>query len=183
MRKWIFPLLLAAAAAAQEQAQEAKKAQVPRPPPELEQLKPFIWSANCTGQDEESPFGPAHKTVGTAGGRKDPSGFWVLIHYQEKKTRENPAAVGADERWGYDPGAKKFVALVSDSMGGYGMATSPGWEGDDLVWTGDMYMNGQKTGYRQTFTRAKDGSISEMFEMQMDGQWKKLSSGSCKKAK
>ena len=68
-------------------------------------------------------------------------------------------------------------------MGGYGMASSPGWEGDDFVWTGDAWMNGQKAPYRQTFTRAKDGSISEQWEIQIDGQWKKLTSGTCKKAK
>ena len=168
VRNWIFPLLLSAA--------------VPAAPRELEQLKPFLGAANCKGQVEESPFGPAHDTVGTMGGHKDPSGFWVLIHYAEKKTKENPAASSADERWGYDPGAKKYVALLSDSMGGYGMATSPGWDGDALVWTGEVTMNGQKLPFRQTFTKEKDG-ISELWEMQIDGQWKKLTSGACKKAK
>ncbi|HUJ24946.1 MAG TPA: DUF1579 family protein [Myxococcales bacterium] len=163
MRNWIFPLLLSAAAA-------------PRPPPELEQLKPFLVSARCSGEVEESPFAAAHKTAGSMAGSRDRSGFWILIHYQEKGS-------SSDERWGYDPGAKKFVALLSDSMGGYGMGSSPGWEADDLIWTGDVYMNGQKMPYRQTFTLQKDGSISEQWEMQMDGQWKKLTSGACKKAK
>lgn len=166
MRNQIF-LLLAASFA-------------PGPPPELEQLKPFLATAVCTGQAEESPLGPAHTIKGQVSGSMDPTGFWLQIRYVEKKTRDNPLATSAEERWSYDPAQKRFVALLWDGFGGYGLGTSPGWEGDNLVWTGEVVMNGQKLPYRQTFTREKGGAIAETWEMQLNGAWAKMTSGTCK---
>jgi hypothetical protein len=175
MRNRIFPLLACGAAAAfgQENAQ-------PRRPTELAELRAFLLSASCRGQTEASPAGPAHETVGQASGSMSQSGFWLQLRYVEKKTRDNPLATSSEERWGYDPGLKKFVALLWDSFGGYGMGTSPGWEGDSLIWTGEMSMNGQKLPYRQTFTREKGGAITETWEMQTNGAWAKMTSGTCK---
>ena len=166
MRNQIF-LLLAASFA-------------PGPPPELEQLKPFLATAVCTGQAEESPLGPAHTIKGQVSGSMDATGFWLQIRYVEKKTRDNPLATSAEERWSYDPAQKRFVALLWDGFGGYGLGTSPGWEGDNLVWTGEVVMNGQKLPYRQTFTREKGGAIAETWEMQLNGAWAKMTSGTCK---
>jgi hypothetical protein len=152
----------------------------PAPPPELAQLKPFVAKAACTGQAEESLFGPAHKIQGQVSATMSPSGFWLQLRYVEKKTRDNPLASSAEERWGYDPALKKFVALLWDGFGGYGTGTSPGWEGETLIWTGEVTMNGQKLPYRQTFTREKGGAIAETWEMQLNGAWAKMTSGTCK---
>ena len=158
----IFILLAAAAA--------------PVPPPELQQFRPFVGTSSCLSQVEESPLGPAHQARGSLTARRDRRAFWLQIRYQDPDG-------ASEERWSWDPGLKKFVALLWDSFGGYGQGTSPGWEGDNLVWTGEVSMNVQKMPYRQTFTRAKDGSISESWEMQMNGAWTKLTSGTCKRPK
>ena len=179
MRNTIF-LLLAAAAP-------------PVPPPELLQLKPFLATLSCSGQVEESPLGPARSSQGTMTGKRDRPGFWVQIRYEEKRGAKHPLATSSEERWSYDPGQKRFIALLWDSFGGYGSGASPGWEGDSLVWTGEVTMNGQKVPYRQTFTREKDGSLDETWEMQINGAWNqgvnrdvrggawtRLTSGTCK---
>jgi hypothetical protein len=167
MRNWIF-LLIAAGA-------------MPVPPPEMEQLRPFLAAAICSGQVEDSPFGPGHPTQGQMQAALAAGGFWVQVRYQEKKTRDNPQAVSAEERWSYDPALKKFVALLWDGYGGYGTGSSPGWEGDSFVWTGEVAMNGQRVPYRQTFTREQGGAIAETWEMQLNGAWAKINSSSCKR--
>lgn len=35
----------------------------------------------------------------------------------------------------YDPQNKKYISTEMDDFGGYGFATSPGWQGDTIVWT------------------------------------------------
>jgi len=177
MRNRIFPLLACAAAAAFGQDNPPQPR--PRPPAELAELKPFLASTSCAGETEASAVGPAHPTLGQAVGSMSQSGFWLQLRYVEKKTKDNPLATSSEERWSYDPGLKKYVALLWDSFGGYGTGTSPGWEGDTLTWTGEVSMNGQKLPYRQTFTRAK-GAMTETWEMQSNGAWAKLTSGTCK---
>jgi hypothetical protein len=36
---------------------------------------------------------------------------------------------------GYDPTIKQWIQLGVDSGGGYGMSTSPGWQGNVMTWT------------------------------------------------
>ena len=110
MRNTIF-LLLAAAAP-------------PVPPPELLQLKPFLATLSCNGQVEESPLGPARSSQGTMTGKRDRPGFWVQIRYEEKRGAKHPLATSSEERWSYDPGQKRFIALLWDSFGGYGSGAS-----------------------------------------------------------
>lgn len=35
----------------------------------------------------------------------------------------------------YDPTVKQWVQLSVDTGGGYGMSTSPGWQGNTMIWT------------------------------------------------
>jgi hypothetical protein len=35
----------------------------------------------------------------------------------------------------YDPTMKRYVSVSVDDFGGYGLAYSPGWNGNTLVWT------------------------------------------------
>jgi hypothetical protein len=37
---------------------------------------------------------------------------------------------------GYDPNAKLWIQTGLDSAGGYGIQTSPGWQGNVITWTG-----------------------------------------------
>ena len=37
---------------------------------------------------------------------------------------------------GYDPTTKQWVSIGVDDSGGYGMQSSPGWQGNVITWTG-----------------------------------------------
>lgn len=45
------------------------------------------------------------------------------------------AAVHSDTYYTYDPQNKKYISVEMDDFGGYGYATSPGWQGNTMVWT------------------------------------------------
>lgn len=45
-------------------------------------------------------------------------------------------AINGTSYIGYDPTVKQWVLIGVDSGGGYGMQSSPGWEGNTMTWTG-----------------------------------------------
>jgi hypothetical protein len=44
-------------------------------------------------------------------------------------------AIHTQTYYTYDMQNKKYVMVSVDDFGGYGLATSPGWNGDTMVWT------------------------------------------------
>lgn len=45
------------------------------------------------------------------------------------------ATINGTSYTGYDPTIKQWVQLGVDTGGGYGMGTSPGWQGNTMTWT------------------------------------------------
>jgi hypothetical protein len=45
----------------------------------------------------------------------------------------------------YDPTIKKWVQLGADSGGGYGIVSSPGWQGNTITWTGNALDGSRST--------------------------------------
>jgi Protein of unknown function (DUF1579) len=154
-------------------------AQAPPPPaPEMATLKAFDGTFACTGESPASPFGPAHKTEGTVKGGADLGGYWFILRYEEKKTAANPQPVTAQLTWGYDGAQKKFIGNCIDSFGSICHETSAGWQGDTLVWEGEMMAGGQKMPVRDTFNR-KGTTIVHKGEMQSDGKWMVFDEETC----
>jgi len=53
----------------------------------------------------------------------------------------------------YDSMIKKWVSIGVDSAGNYGITSSPGWQGNTIVWTGS-YLDGSSS--TDTVTKASD---------------------------
>jgi hypothetical protein len=167
-------LLLAASSVLAEEA--------PKPAPELSQLKYFAGTWACTGNAPASPMGPAHKTESTLTFKSDLDGFWYTAVLAEKMTAENPHPVKAMGNLGFDTKGKQILALFVDSFGGWSTETSPGWQGDTMVWSGDQVMMGEKGGARDTFVKKGDGEFTHKFEVSMKDQWSVIVDETCKKA-
>jgi uncharacterized protein DUF1579 len=167
-------LLVAASAALAEEA--------PKPPAELSQIKYFAGHWTCSGNAPASPFGPAHKSEATASAKWDLGGFWLAGPYAEKKTASNPTPVSGMSHMTYDPKAKQFVMIWMDNFGTWATETSPGWQGDTSVWTGDQMIMGEKTGSRDTFVRKSDNEYAHKYELNTKGQWGLVVEETCKRA-
>jgi len=152
----------------------------PKPAAEMANLKVFDGSWNCDGKSEASPFGPAGTMKGTVRSHSDLGGHWQSGMVKSSMTGM-PGAMEGMFHMTYDPGPKQYVMLWLDNMGAYSHETASGWEGDKIVFTGDMAMGGKKMTVRDTFTKGADGSLSHAWEGQVDGKWTPLGSETCKK--
>src|SRR5438270_12437447 len=92
-----------------------------------------------------------------------------------------PWLIGAST---WDTGMKKHVRFDSLMNGGWAMVTSPGWEGDKLVFDGDESMMGHKMKFRHTVTKSGDNAFNGVIEVSgPDRKLMPLIEESCKKSK
>lgn len=161
-------------------AQGGAAPEAPKPAPELAQLQRFDGTWTCTGYMSESSLGPGHRTEGAFKGGADPKGLWYSGRYEEKKTAENPGPVTATMVWGYDANQKRFTSGLGSCLAATCRQSSPGWQGDSMVWTGDGVMGGRKVVVRDTYS-AKGNVVTHQGELEMDGKWIVVDEETCKK--
>lgn len=154
---------------------------MPKPAPEMAQLKFFVGNWRCNGKAEASPFGPAHGSKTTTRGKIDLDGFWLTVSVDEQKSKESPMPIHGRFASTYDGAGKKFVGLWYDNFGAWELMTSPGFEGDTITFSGDAMMGGQKIPAKDAFTRKGDKEMVHTGEMEMQGKWMKLYEETCKR--
>jgi len=153
----------------------------PKPAPEMAQVKYFAGSWTCSGDAPASPYGPAHKTQSTLMLKLDLDGFWYGGMLTEMKTASNKHPVKGVLHLTYDASAKQYVLVWLDNFGSWATETSPGWQGDTMVWTGDQMVMGEKATARDTFVKKSDREYTHKFELEMKGQWGTIVDETCKK--
>jgi hypothetical protein len=120
---FVFSLLLAQMAA-------PAPTTVPNPPPDLSALS-FLqgtWTCHSMLRGKDRP--DTTTTTMTLNGR------WLLAQDLAPPFdayRKDP--IHTQTYYSYDAQNKKYVSVSVDDFGGYGFATSPGWNGDTMVWT------------------------------------------------
>jgi hypothetical protein len=158
-----------------------EKAGSPMPTPQLDQLKALEGNWRCDGKVPAGPMGPEHGYKATFKVKKDLDGFWYVAEYEQKKSKDNPVPIRARAFFGYDGGAKKYTLNAFDNVGGLMTETSPGWDGERLIATGDGTAMGQKVSFRETFTRKGDRELTWLGEMKMGKDWMVVGNDTCKK--
>jgi hypothetical protein len=155
---------------------------MPTPAPEMQKLSWFLGRWSCTGAVNDMPGMKGHKTQTNVNVHSDLNGFWVSGLVEEVKTAVNahPLKGMFHETW--DPSAKQFTMLWVDNMGSWASSSSPGWDGDSIVYTGEGNMGGQKMGSRDGFTKKGEREMLHKMEMQMGGQWLTLGEETCRKS-
>jgi Protein of unknown function (DUF1579) len=177
-----------AAAAAKPAAPAAVPAPAAAPPPaaakpaaELDQLKYFEGSWRCDGKQPAGPFGPEHPYKSSFKMKKDVDNFWIGLDYEQKKSKVHPTPIKAKGFVGFDAVAKKFVTIGVDNQGGWISESSPGWEGDKMVFGGEGSMMGQRITFRETYTKKGDKAFNWLGEMKMGKDFISVGSDDCKK--
>ena len=178
-------LALVTAPAASSIAQEKKADKragamaAPKPPAEMSNLTFFGGKWTCAGEGAMEPGGPMMKMTSTVTSSSDLGGFWQSGTVKGT-TAGMPPFLGMFHMT-YDPGAKDYVMLWVDNMGGWSQMRTSGWQGDKIVFTGDTVMGGRKTTARDTFTKGTGGSMVHVSEMQTGGSYKKMMEETCRK--
>jgi Protein of unknown function (DUF1579) len=156
---------------------------MPKPPPELEAaFKPLDGMWKCDSKFPAGALGPnSPETTAKTMVRfhKIERGFFYQGDYDMKKTKTTPGMKGS-MLISYQPEAKTFVMTSHDDMGGAGLATSPGFSGDSIAFTGDAYMMGQKVKVRDTMTKG-DKTLSHKMEVDMGKGFQLMGEDSCKR--
>jgi hypothetical protein len=169
--RFIIPVLLVATASFAQSTTD-----------QLKTLNSFVGTWKCTGKAFASDMGPEHATTANVTVKWILNAKWLEVRYAEDKNSRNPNPMAIVAQWGYDAGKKTFVSGTVDNMGGYAVEESPGWSGDQLVFTGASHMGAMTMQGRDVFVRKSDSEVTHAFEMQDNtGAWKRISEEDCKK--
>ena len=141
-------------------------------------LAQLVGAWTCTGTQQESILGPAHATRATLSVVS--RGAWLEVHFAEQRSADVPVPEIAEERWGFDESAHKYLRFLFDSFGGFGTAVSDGLADGKLIWTGEYRLGGEKLAFRETFAVAGK-ALSDVFELGDNGQWKPVLTATCKR--
>jgi hypothetical protein len=153
---------------------------MPKPAPEMAQLRFFDGNWTCTGTMSPSPMGPGGKMTSTVRSHSDLGGFWQSGVVKGTSPGMPPFEGMFHMTW--DPTAKHHLMLWVDNTGSWAQSTAPGWEGDKIVFAGDSTMGGKKFTTRDTFAKVSGGALKHSWEMQADGKWTPLGDETCRKA-
>ncbi len=154
----------------------------PKPAPELDTFKFFLGKWKCDGKAFVSPMSPTeHGVKGTAESKLEVDNFWQSFNYEEKKSKEHPG-LKVKGLWGFDQGSKRFVRAAIGNHGEWDTASAPGWEGDKLIWTGELSGAQGRIPFHHTFTKKSDKEWTHLLELRLpDGKWIPAEELSCKK--
>src|ERR1043165_4674681 len=142
--------LLCSGAWAQDKAAPKKKGAasaatgappMPKPAPEMADLRALIGTWASEETMEASPFGPAGTGTGTNTVRPGPGGFSVLMEHRSKGSMGSFAGHGV---LSWDPNEKVYKTSWVDSMTPAIITSVGKKEGENIVYTGQVTMNGKK---------------------------------------
>lgn len=166
--------------AAAKPAAGAPAMEMPKPAPEMEQLKKLAGTQSCSGKMFASPMGPEGPMKGKIAIKSDLGGFWYAMRWDGAKSKTMPA-MSASCLWGYDTAKKAFTEACVDSMGGIAHGSSKGWEGDKWVWEEENQMMGQKFKGHTIITKGKGKEVKVTSDMAgPDGKSMPLWETTCK---
>lgn len=126
----------------------------PAPMPKKPNFAPFafyVGTWTCTTTMANRP-GPETSTETWS---LDDTGYWMTSNGDSPPVKWFPYDSKSMSRITYDSDAKLWVFMYSDSLGDYGLSTSPGWKGSTAVWTARSFFPTQDVTAVSTFTIKK----------------------------
>jgi hypothetical protein len=153
---------LAVSAVAQDKP--AKAAEVQKLPEQLSLEKWFVGDWICEGTQHASPAGPAVKFTDRFSFNMALRGSWLMYHIDQLKgpVKGKQTLIGSST---WDANAKVHVRRDMNIGGSRVDVTSPGWEGDKLVFTGYMITGEEKLPVKQTFRKKGDAAYDSALEV------------------
>ena len=142
----------------------------------MDALDVFLGEWRCESPNEGGP-----PTVSRAKLERDWGGAWLTVRDDVRDDKSGRIVDGAHGAWGFDLGARTYVRMFHYPRGAWDTATSAGWKGDKLVWSGDYHDTHKQQRFRHTFVKKGDRQIDSVFELEDGGGWHAVGTESCKK--
>lgn len=154
----LFALSTAAASAAP--AIESTPAPKPKKP-DFSTMSFFVGTWTCTTTSANRPGPSTSSTTWTM----DDTGYWMTGKGTAAAVKWFPYETKSDVRMTYDSDAKLWIFLDSDNLGGYGMYTTPGWNGGKAVWTARSFFptKDMKAVSNYTMTKLSDSKYDGVY--------------------
>jgi len=171
------------ALSASAEGQSAKAAGAQRLPDPLSAEKWFVWTWICKETQRASPTGPAAEFTDRFSFKMALRGSWLIYHIDQLKgpVKGKQTLIGSST---WDANAKVHVRRDINIGGSRVDVTSPGWDGDQLVFTGYMITGEEKLPVKHTFTKKGDAAYDSALEMTgADGKPAMWEEESCKKVR
>jgi hypothetical protein len=109
-------------------------------------------------------------------------GFWLEVRYDESKTAANPVPLSSISEWGFDEVRQTLTATTVDNTSGIVTQSSPGWQGDKLVFDGTADRFARQFQARDTFVRRGESQLLHTLEANVNESWIKLHEDTCDRA-
>lgn len=145
---------------------------VPRPAtPDFSSMNFMMGSWTCSTKSARRPAPYITTSVTTM----DPSGYWMVTKSVQKPMSWFPYPSQGTDVVTYDSDTKRWVDVYTGDFGGYGVTTSPGWNGDTMVWTDALFKPGMDVIAQTptTLTKVSDTKTTahNTFQEKSSGKW------------
>ncbi len=163
MKRFIGMAVLAAGAVFAEEKPAAPAGMPPmaKPGPEMKAEQWFVGTWSCAGQMHASPMGPEMKVASRIEFKMELGGFWMQV----KGTATDGPAKGKELFEGFAGWDGTQYQRYDFQPGGMTHFTSKGWDGDKLVFDGEMMRQGQKMTLRHTINKKGENGYDGVLEM------------------
>ena len=150
-----------------------------RPAPQMGELDYFVGQFGCEGFVLDTPFSARHQFSRTLDGRIDLDGHWFFMRIDELETPAHTQPVRGNWQITFDRKAGCFVSLWTDNMGRWAEQRSPGWEGDNMAFTGPALVNQRPGAVRDTLVRNTVDEMSFLVDFEIEGCWTRFIELTC----
>jgi hypothetical protein len=139
----------------------------------IQPLAYFIGQWTCDGHFTSNN----QPTSATITASLDLQNSWLSFRWDDKP----PSQFHALELWGFNKTSKQFTNFIYDNFGGVRMFTSPGWDGDTLIWLGDALADPNNPNQRFVIARKSSKEFVITWQThQPQGDWRTGDELTCK---
>jgi hypothetical protein len=173
--------LLSLSALAQDEP--AKSAEAQKLPEQLSVERWFVGNWICEGTQHASPTAPGVGFTDRFSFKMTLRGSWLIYQIDQLKgpAKGKQTLIGSAT---WDADAKVHVRRDMNIGGSRIDVTSPGWDGDKLIYTGSMIIGTEKLPVKHTLTKKSDAAYDAYLEMGgTDGKPAMWEEENCKKAR
>jgi hypothetical protein len=125
----------------------------------LEALDYFIGSWSYTGHLEAGLDGPARDTTGTMICRWELGKFHLGVAEDDELTLAQPRRRQSRGFWSYDASAKLYTCAAFYFGGSRFIGSSGGWRKDQLRFTGELTVGGERIAMQQQMISRNDSEL------------------------
>ncbi len=138
---------------------------------ELEQMAWMLGTWRCKATILFSLDGSKRISFATQTTRLALNRTWFSNYYQETKDNTNKPPLISQDYFTYDPNTLTWIGNGIDTAGNSWTLSSPGWEENKMVWTGNALIRGKEIPFRYTWFKKSVREFELVGELKPADEW------------